>query len=340
MADPRFYTQPEPVAVSDIVAVTGAALVQGSATALVHDVGPVANLQIGILGYALTLKNLPDTSLPGGVIMCVKKVAEAIVDWPVIVLVHEYPQRQYALFSKNFIRPRKPVDTAVPVSASAHIGKNTSIAWNATISEDAVIGDNVRIGPGASIGPGVSIGADSTIHGGVQIIFAEIGERVKILPNAVIGGAGFGMAMGSGQPVDIPQFGYVSIGDDVTIGACSSIDRATFGATRIGDRCKLDNQVQIGHNVEMGNDCVLAAFVGISGSCKIGNQVMFGGRVCLKDHVRVGDGAIILLGAAVFHDVPSGERWAGYPAKPSKQAFREFHTLGKLAQTGNRGKQK
>lgn len=340
MADPRFFTTPEPVPVSEISASLGAEIVQGDGDALVKNVGPVARLEEGVLGYLLSRRNLPDTPPTGGVVICKSALAELLADWPVVVLAHEDPLRMYARFAQGFILPRKPVDTAVPVAASAKIGRNTSIAWNATISEDAVIGDNVRIGPGASIGPGVSIGEGCHIGGGVQIRFAELGERVRILPNAVIGGKGFGLVLGEAGAEDIPQLGSVKIGDDVTIGACTTIDRATFDVTVIGDRCKIDNHVHIAHNVVMGTDCVMAAQVGISGSCRIGNNVIMGGKVGLTEHTSIGDGAMVLASAAVVNDIPAGEHWAGIPAKPRMQAFRELYTVEKLAGTGKFKKKK
>lgn len=334
MADPRFFITPDPVSVAQIAASAQAEIVQGAADTMVQGVGPVAQLQDGVLGYLLSKKNMPDTPPKGGVVFCKPGLAGALVDWPVVVLVHDDPLRQYARFARDFILPRKPVDTAVPIASSARIGRNCSIAWNATINEDADIGDNVRIGPGASIGPGVSIGAGSEIGGGVQIRFAEIGERVRILPNAVIGGKGFGLVLGKDGAEDIPQLGTVCIGNDVTIGACSTIDRATFEVTRIGDRCKIDNHVHIAHNVIMDTDCVMAAQVGISGSCMIGKNVIMGGKVGLTEHSVIGDGATILANSAVVNDVPAGEAWAGIPAKPRLQAFRELYTVEKLARSG------
>jgi UDP-3-O-[3-hydroxymyristoyl] glucosamine N-acyltransferase len=159
-----------------------------------------------------------------------------------------------------------------------------------------------------------------------------IGDGVRIFSGAVIGEAGFGLAAGKGQATLSPHVGRVIIQNGVTIGANSCIDRGLFDDTVIGEGTHIDNLCHIGHNCRIGSHVVMAAFAGVSGSSEVGDGVQFGGRVGLKDHVHVGAGARIAAGAAVLSDVPAGETWAGYPAKPIRGWMRELAWLSRAAQ--------
>lgn len=138
-------------------------------------------------------------------------------------------------------------------------------------------------------------------------------------------------------PVDVPHFGRAIIQDGVSIGAGVTVDRGLFGDTVVGELTKIDNLCQIAHNVTVGRGVIIAAFGGVSGSTTIGDGVMMGGRVGVADHRQIGRGAILAAGSAVMHDVPAGERWAGYPAKPMRQWLREVAWLGKANGKRNGG---
>ncbi len=185
---------------------------------------------------------------------------------------------------------------------------------SATVADDARIHPSVHIGPGVVIGAGCEIGPNSVITNTVM------GKNVKIGACTVIGGDGFGVAAGSaGDVLPVPHIGRVLIGDRVSIGSNSCVDRGQLGDTHIGDDCQIDNLVQIGHNCELGRGCLLAGRVGLSGSCKLGEGVMMGGSAGLADHVTVGAGARLAAFAGVMHDVPAGETWSGIPAMPIRQ---------------------
>ena len=224
---------------------------------------------------------------------------------------------------------------------------------SALVAETATIGDNCRIGPNCVIKPGVKIGKGVTLHANVVIyddtvigdgcelwsnaVVRErctIGDRTVLHAGVVIGTDGFGYRVdtstGSPQVVKIPQIGTVIIGSDCEIGANATIDRAKFDATVIGDHCKFDNLVQIGHNCRIGNMVVIAGCVGVAGSCTIGDGTLIGGKSMIKDHVHIGRGCQIAGGAAVINDMPDGEAWAGYPAGPTKTKFREEMAVRKL----------
>ena len=161
-----------------------------------------------------------------------------------------------------------------------------------------------------------------------------VGDRTIIHANAVIGADGFGYRPDFSGPqpklVKIPQIGIVRIGSDVEIGAGTTIDRAKFGETVVGDGCKLDNQVQIGHNVVLGQMVIIAGCTGVAGSTTIGDGTMIGGLTCVSDHLTLGCGVKLAGGSACINDIPDGETWGGVPAKPLKTVFQEQAALKRL----------
>jgi UDP-3-O-[3-hydroxymyristoyl] glucosamine N-acyltransferase len=191
------------------------------------------------------------------------------------------------------------------------------------IGHGARIGRGTRIGANTVVGPGVQIGRDCAIGSGVTIGFALLGDRVKIYAGARIGEAGFGAAGAASGPVDVPQLGRVILQDGVTVGANTCIDRGAYGDTVVGENTKIDNLVQIAHNCIIGRNCLIAAHTGISGSVTVGDNVMFGGKAGIGDHLTIGRDARVAGGAGVLANIPPGETWSGYPAKPIRQFLRE-----------------
>jgi UDP-3-O-[3-hydroxymyristoyl] glucosamine N-acyltransferase len=206
------------------------------------------------------------------------------------------------------------------------------------IGPRAEIGAATLIGAGTVIGPNVHIGRDCAVGPGVSIIHSLLGDRVIVHPGCRIGQDGFGYLAGAAGHRKIPQIGRVIIQDDVEIGANTTIDRGAMSDTVIGEGTKIDNLVQIAHNVQIGRHCVLASQTGISGSAVIGDNVMTGGQVGIADHVTIGAGAALGAKAGVMHDAPAGARWVGAPAKPVKQFFREVAELERLAAQRGAGK--
>ena len=207
----------------------------------------------------------------------------------------------------------------------------------AVIGPRAQIGRGSTIGPGAVVGPGVTIGRDCTVGPRAVVVFALLGDRVRIHAGAVIGEPGFGAAVGPRGVVDMPQLGRVVIQDGVTIGSNSCVDRGAFADTVIGENTKIDNLVQIAHNVVIGRNCVLAAHTGVSGSTIIGDGCMLGGRVGIADHITIGPGVRLAAAAGVMKNVPPGETWGGTPARPIGRWLRETALLARLAVRRNGG---
>lgn len=221
------------------------------------------------------------------------------------------------------------------IHPTAVLGEDCDIAADTDIGAYTCIGDGVRIGPGCVIHPhvvignAVRIGSGCVIHSHVSIREGcELGNRVVLQNGCRIGSDGYGFAKDEGgRHIKIPQVGRVCIGDDVEIGANSCIDRATLADTRVGNGTKLDNLVQVGHNVEVGENCLLVAQVGIAGSARIGNRVTLAGQVGVSGHVQIGDDATVGGKSGVTRDVPADEVYTGYPAIP----HREWKQLQRIA---------
>ena len=215
------------------------------------------------------------------------------------------------------------IDSSARVASDAQIDASASVGVLAVVESGATIGAGVRVGALAYVGAGAAIGDASVLFPHVVIYDGcRLGRRVIVHAGAVIGAHGFGFIPGRDGPKKIPQVGTVIVEDDVEIGANSTIDRATLGETVIGRGTKIDNLVHIGHNVEVGRRCLMAAQVGIAGSCRIGDDVMLGGQVGISDHVTIGNGAMLSGGAAVMRDVPAGQRFAGRWARPATLTHR------------------
>jgi UDP-3-O-[3-hydroxymyristoyl] glucosamine N-acyltransferase len=223
------------------------------------------------------------------------------------------------------------------VHPTAVVAPGSQIDSTAHIGPHCVIGDRVRIGVRTVLQGGNFIGDDSRLGDDVNLFpnvvvypRAEIGRRVRIHANTVIGSDGFGYVQDGGLHRKVPQIGNVVIGDDVEIGAGVTIDRGALGSTVIGKGTKIDNLVQIAHNVEIGEGCLLVSQAGIAGSTKLGNYVVLAGQVGIAGHLKIGNQVIVAARAGVMNDIPDGEKWLGTPAQPDKEMKRQFIALRHL----------
>lgn len=229
---------------------------------------------------------------------------------------------------------------------SAVLGEGCEIGPGCAIGPLVVLGRNCRLGPrvqlhpGVVLGDGVEVGEDSVLYANVAVRErCRIGARAIVHCGAVIGSDGFGFAFKEGRYHKIPQTGIVIVEEDVEIGANTTIDRATLGATVIHAGVKLDNLIQVAHNVEIGSHTAIAAQAGISGSSKVGAYVRMGGQVGISGHLHVGDRVVLGGQAGVTKDIPEGQFYSGYPARPHMQAMREEAGLVRLPELLKRVKQ-
>jgi len=239
------------------------------------------------------------------------------------------------IFYKPF-RPEPGIHPSALVSPSAKIGKDVSIGPFAFVGDEAEIGDKTVIFPFVAIYPQVKIGKETVIHSHVSIREkVKIGNRVTIHNGAVIGSDGFGYLQDKDRPhLKIPQVGTITIEDDVEVGANTTIDRAALGETIIKKGTKIDNLVQVAHNVEIGPHSILAGQVGISGSSKIGKNVIMGGQVAVADHVNIGDNVMVAGRTGITKDVPSNSVIGGFPHLDIKEWRKSAMMLPRLYDLG------
>ena len=326
MVDDRFFRRAGPFTLRDLANLTGADPADGSdPTRQFTGVAPLSAAGAQDFSFLDNPRYLDDfrDSAAGGCIVAPDQAGEAPAG--MALLVSTKPYRAYAAVAAAFHPEPQPSgrrDPSAKVDAGAEIGTATEIGPGAVVGPQAVIGDRCRIDANAVIGPGVAVGDDTVVGAGAALSHCLIGARVNIHPGVRIGQRGFGFDMSDYPFQDVPQLGRVIVEEDVEIGANTTIDRGAGPDTVIGAGCKLDNLVQIGHNVRLGRGCVVVAQVGISGSTVVEDFVAIGGQAGLTGHLRIGRGAQVGAQAGVARDVQPGERLAGSPAMPVKQFFR------------------
>jgi UDP-3-O-[3-hydroxymyristoyl] glucosamine N-acyltransferase len=223
------------------------------------------------------------------------------------------------------------IHPSAAIAASAQIDPTAHIGPHCTVGERVQIGANAVLQSGDFIGDDSALGDETNLFSNVTVYpRTQIGKRVRIHAGAVIGSDGFGYVFDSGFHRKVPQVGNVVIGDDVEIGSNTSVDRGALGSTIIGKGTKIDNLVQVGHNVELGEYCILCAQVGIAGSAKLGKYTVLAGQVGIAGHLKIGNQVTIGSKSGVMHNIPDGEKWLGIPAQPDKQAKRIMIAMQRL----------
>jgi UDP-3-O-[3-hydroxymyristoyl] glucosamine N-acyltransferase len=296
--------------------------------------------QVSFLGNRKYAAALDETR--AGAVIVHPDMAEHVPSSAVAILADE-PYAAWARVAALFhpLPPLRPgVHPSAVVAADAVIDASAEIGPLAVVSSRAEIGPRCRIGPAAILGDGVVLGADCRIGAHVSLSHTLLGDRVTVYPGARIGQDGFGFAITGEAFISVPQIGRVVVEDDVEIGANTTIDRGSLQDTHIGAGSRLDNLVQIGHNVRLGCSCVIVSQVGISGSTILEDYVMVGGQAGLTGHLRIGRRARIGAQAGVMSDVPSGADVVGSPAQPAREFFRHLAVLRRLVReaTGMRSR--
>ncbi|HUD52139.1 UDP-3-O-(3-hydroxymyristoyl)glucosamine N-acyltransferase [Parvibaculum sp.] len=348
MADSRFFANKGPFALGEIAARVGAELgLNADASRRIEDIAALDAAGPAHLSFLDNPKYAEAfaATAAGACLVHPRFVGRAPAG--VALLVTAEPYRAYALASQMFY-PQEArggdtfgepgiVHSRAIVHPSAKIGAGATVEPGAVVGADAEIGSGTVIGANAVIGKGCTVGRDCFIGPNVTVSHAHIGDRVMLHPGVAIGQDGFGFAMGFPRHDKVPQLGRVIIQDDVEIGANTTVDRGAGPDTVIGEGTKIDNLVQIGHNVATGRGCVVIAQTGVSGSAKLGDYVVLAAQVGVTGHLTINTGAQIAARSAVVHDVPPGQKYGGVPAKPVREWQRELaavKNLGKRRKPG------
>jgi UDP-3-O-[3-hydroxymyristoyl] glucosamine N-acyltransferase len=341
MAEPTFFEKPPLTTLAEIAALAKAELVDHSKAgqqvkglASLDEAGPFHLSFFDNLKYADQLAS----SKAGACLVSPR--FEGSVPAHITVLRSPQPFRAFVqvarAFHRDSLRPgswvgNEGIAPSAIVDPTAHLEDGVIVDPLAVIGPNVEIGAGTVVGAGAVIGPGVRIGRDCNVGARTVIQCALIGNNVLIHPGCSIGQDGYGFVFfGAEGHLKVPQTGRVLIQNDVEIGAGTTIDRGSLRDTVIGEGTKIDNQVQIGHNVTIGRRCLLAAQIGLAGSLTIGDNVALGAKVGINNHLKIGDGAQVTAMSAVKDDIPPGGRWGGHFAKPTKQWFREIVAVERL----------
>jgi UDP-3-O-[3-hydroxymyristoyl] glucosamine N-acyltransferase len=345
MGNRRFFDRPQALTVAEIVSLTGAEF--SDAASLAHritDVAPVDLAGPSDLTFVESNKYADALAMTRAGVCLLPPRFKGHTPDGLIVLRTEKPYPAFVAVHRKLypqsLRPASLFETE-GIFEGATIHTTARLESEVTVDPGAVIGPRTEIGAGsiiaanAVIGPDVTIGRDCRIGAGSSITHTLIGDRVVIHPGCRIGQDGFGYVEDASQQ-KIPQTCRVIIQNDVEIGAGTTIDRGGIRDTVIGEASKIDNLCQIGHNVLIGRHCVVVAQSGLSGSVTLEDYAVLGGSVGLAPHVTIGRGARVAARSGVMHNIPAGETWGGYPAKPRMQWMRQEATLARLAGGGNK----
>lgn len=316
-------------------------LLQGDPKIQVNGVAPIADAKAGQLAFYSTERNttafkiLPISVLQNTKASIILLQPEQVKDAPkgATLLITDSPRGNIVKILGEIYRekPRRGISTSAYIEKCVFFRKKKSvyIGQFATVEKSAVLESDVKIYPNAYIGKNVSLGRGTIVHSGAHIENATIGEDCVINANAVIGKDGFGYTRQDGKNVFIPHVGRVIIGNRVSVGSNTCIDRGVMTDTVIGDGTKIDNLCQIAHGVVIGNECFLASGVGLAGGVIIGDMILLGGGVGVANGVKIGNNAEVGAHSGVMRDIPDGEKQMGYIAIPAMEFMRTHAWLRK-----------
>jgi UDP-3-O-[3-hydroxymyristoyl] glucosamine N-acyltransferase len=333
--DPRFFARSGPHSLAAVLAAAGNAAQADAAPEglLLHAIAPLQSATPDTVSFLDNRRYLEALKATRAGAVLVHPALAGHVPPGTVAIRTPQPYLAWAHVAALF-HPAPPVrpgiHPAAVIDPAAHVDPSAEIGPLAVVEAGAEIGPRCRIGPLAVVGAGVVLGPDCRVGAGASISHAVIGARVFLYPGARLGQEGFGFAPGPTGFTTVPQLGRVLIGDDVEVGANSTIDRGSSQDTVIGAGSRIDNLVQIGHNVRLGRCCVIVAQSGISGSTVLGDFVQLGGQAGLTGHLSIGDGARVGAQAGVMDDVAARTEVAGSPAMPARQYFRDYATMRRM----------
>ena len=340
MTDPVFFEPTRRYTAAEVANLAGAELVDPAHSGI--EISGIASASEGGEGMLVFVEGRSNADLAESVnaaaIFCTADVA-ARVKPGVAVLVARKPQAAFAAIGRLMFPAAaspKALTGETGISAGAHVDPTARLEPGVIVEPGAVIGPGVAIGSGTIVAPNAvigklcQIGRDCYVGPGATLQMTFAGNRVIIHAGAKVGQDGFGFTAGPSGPERIPQIGRVIIQDNVEIGANSTVDRGAMADTVIGENTKIDNLVQIAHNVRIGRNCLIAAQTGISGSVTVEDNVVMGGGVGIADHLTIGRGAQLAARSGFMNNVPAGEVWGGYPAEPMALTMRSVALLRKL----------
>lgn len=334
MADSRFFDRHGPFTLAELAEIGEGELRSPENGGMpITDIGTLTEAgpkQISFLDNRKYVSAFQKTNA-GACVVAPRDVDVAPAD--IQLMVSKTPYRSFALIVQAFYPVPIPVAGIHPsavVAETAQLGDGVRIDAGAVIEDGAVIGARTHIGPNAVIGRNITVGADGRVGANASLECCDIGDRAQIHPGVRIGTRGFGFAMDPRGHVELPQLGRVIVGHDVEIGANTTIDRGMGPDTVIGDGCKIDNQIQIGHNVRLGKHCVLIAQTGIAGSAELEEFVIAAAKVGIAGHLTVGAGTRIAAMSGVTKSIPAGSTVAGVPAGQHKLWLRKNALLNRM----------
>jgi len=340
-ADPRFHPGAGPQRLDAVLAACGGVAVGAPPERLFHGVAALGQAGPDEIGYLESAKHAGILAGCRAGAVVLRTADAALLPANCIGIISAVPAVAFAAIARVFhpvLAGQGLRHPAAAIAGSAILAADVDVGAFAVIGAEAEIGAGCIIHPHAVIGPGVVLGPGCIVHSHATISHALCGAAVTLHPGARVGQEGFGFTMApEGRFVTMPQLGRVVLEDGVEVGANACIDRGALGDTVIGRGSRIDNLVQVGHNVQLGRSCVLVALVGISGSTVLEDGVVMAGQAGVAGHLRIGARARIAAQAGVIKDVPAGEDMFGSPAQPSRQAMRELATLRRLAAAAQKG---
>lgn len=336
-ARPSLDGEPEPSLTAGAIAHLVDGTVEGDPAAVVHGVAPLDRATRDELSFLAHPRYAAQFARTGaGVVLVAPELRESpgpdgvrarvVVGRPQDALLRVLP----ALYPPP--APPTGVHPTAVIGRRVRLGKGVALGPYAVVGDGAQLGDGVAVGAHTSVGAGVRVGAGSWLGDGVTLYpGAVLGERVRVHAGARVASDGFGYVQADGAHQKIPHVGRCVVEDDVEIGANSTLDRGSVDDTVVGAGTKIDNLVHVAHNVRIGRGCLIMAQVGIAGSVHIGDGCILAGQVGVSGHHTLGDGVRLAAQAGVFGDIPAGETWSGYPARPHGEALRAHAALFKLS---------